>query len=112
MKVLVTIASEQIWPQIVPFYIVKPERVVILHSANLAKSKKPAKRLADFFRGGEASASRVNVILREMSELDYPDFINDDISDSDEVYVNLTGGLKTPPPPSPSGGRPTGTPLR
>lgn len=95
MKVLVTIASEQIWPQIVPFYIVKPERVVILHSANLAKSKKPAKRLADFFRGGEASASRVNVILREMSELDYPDFINDDISDSDEVYVNLTGGLKT-----------------
>lgn len=95
MKVLVTIASEQIWPQIIPFYVIKPEKVVIIHSGNFEKSKNQANRLADFWRNEETKLCCNSVILREMKELDYPDFLSSEISSTDEVFVNLTGGLKT-----------------
>ena len=95
MKILVTISSEQIWPQIIPFYVVKPDKIVILHTVNLEKSKKPAERLADFLKGENLIPSPENIILKEIREIDYPGVLDAEIRDSDEIFVNLTGGLKT-----------------
>jgi len=46
---LITLASKQIWPQVLSVMHLKPERVLLLHSNDQAESKGPAQRLKRFF---------------------------------------------------------------
>jgi len=42
---LLSLASKQIWPQVLAVAHVKPERLVVLHSEDIPESKGPAQRL-------------------------------------------------------------------
>lgn len=47
--ILLTLASRQIWPQVLAVAHLKPARVVLLHSQDAAESKGPAQRLQRLF---------------------------------------------------------------
>ncbi|HOX00914.1 MAG TPA: hypothetical protein P5555_00035 [Candidatus Paceibacterota bacterium] len=47
--ILLSLASKQIWPQVLAVAQLKPERVVLLHSGDPDESKNPAQRLKRFF---------------------------------------------------------------
>jgi len=47
--ILLSLASKQIWPQVLAVAQLKPERVVLLHSGDADESKDPAQRLKRFF---------------------------------------------------------------
>src|SRR3989442_2351817 len=46
---LLSLASMQIWPQVLSVAHLKPERVSLLHSEEASESKDPARRLKRFF---------------------------------------------------------------
>ena len=46
---LLTLASKQIWPQVLAVARLKPKRLFLLHSADAAESKGPAQRLKRLF---------------------------------------------------------------
>jgi hypothetical protein len=46
--ILLSLASRQIWPQVLLVAHLKPERLILLHSADPAESKGPAQRLKRF----------------------------------------------------------------
>lgn len=48
-RTLVTIASRQVWPQILATLHIAPRRLVLLHSGDERESAQPAKRLRTFF---------------------------------------------------------------
>lgn len=63
MTTLLTLVSKQVWPQILAVAHLKPQRVVLLHSAEQSESATPAKRLKKLFdqsglvpRGGTRTA--------------------------------------------------------
>jgi len=47
--ILFSLASKQIWPQVLAVAQLKPERIVLLHSEDSMESKGPAQRLKRFF---------------------------------------------------------------
>jgi hypothetical protein len=47
--ILLSVASKQIWPQVLAVAHLKPERVFLLHSEDAAESQGPAQRLKRFF---------------------------------------------------------------
>lgn len=97
---LLTLASKQIWPQVLAVAHLKPERVFLLHSEDVSESKGPAQRLKRFFddsglvpRGGTrlelVSDSDFDAIERRLDELQRVH----QLSWADCV-VNFTGGNK------------------
>ncbi len=52
--ILLSLASKQIWPQVLSVAHLKPERVFLLHSEEASESKDPAQRLKRFFDGAES----------------------------------------------------------
>src|SRR2546425_10184745 len=50
---LLSLASKQIWPQVLSVAHLKPERVFLLHSEEASESKDPAQRLKRFFDDAE-----------------------------------------------------------
>lgn len=44
--ILLSLASKQIWPQILSLLYIKPERIILLHSADAGESRLPAQRVA------------------------------------------------------------------
>lgn len=104
MKVLITIASEQVWPQIVPVYhlINKDktifDKIIIVHSHNTARSEEPAKRLETFIK--EHKLSKEIYLQQVEEETDFSEPLNNLVSKlditaaDDDVYVNLTCGTK------------------
>jgi len=92
MKTLITISSEQVWPQIIPVYQIRPDRVIILHTGNKYKSEAPAQRLKEFF-ALKGLVPVENIKLHLIAENEYPNVL-DAYKDDEEVIVNLTGGKK------------------
>ena len=46
---LLSLASKQIWPQVLAVAHLKPDRLLLLHSEDTIESKGPAQRLRRFF---------------------------------------------------------------
>ncbi len=97
---LLTLASKQIWPQVLAVAHLKPERVILLHSGDVTESKGPAQRLKRFFdesglvpRGGTRleliGDSDFEGIERRLDEVQRGHQVR-----LDECVVNFTGGNK------------------
>jgi hypothetical protein len=48
MKTMITIASKQIWPQVLCVSHIRPEHIILLHSNDEQESSIPARRLNKF----------------------------------------------------------------
>ncbi|MFO1498742.1 MAG: hypothetical protein U1G07_10175 [Verrucomicrobiota bacterium] len=98
--ILLTIASRQIWPQVLAVAHLKPERVFLLHSEDAAESKGPAQRLKRLFRDS-GLVREENVQLETIPHDDFSaiETCFDDIVarhqlNLGECAVNFTGGNK------------------
>ncbi len=97
---LLSLASKQIWPQVLAVAHLKPDRVLLLHSEDLAESKGPAQRLKRFFddsglvpKGGSqlelVSHTDFSAIESRFDEIIAAHQLN-----LGECVVNFTGGNK------------------
>jgi hypothetical protein len=93
---LISLASRQVWPQILAVKHFHPERLILIHSNNEIESKQPAERLKAFFH-------RTGILPEGAVELDT--ISHDDFQDisikldqytytSVNVVANITGGNK------------------
>ncbi len=83
-RTLLTLASRQIWPQILAVLHIGPTNVLLLHSENRPESKDPAQRLKRFFdASGLVSKGRTR-----MQEIPYNHF---------KGILNVLRGLKVDP---------------
>jgi hypothetical protein len=97
---LLSLASRQIWPQVLAVLHARPQRLVLFHSAEEAASKRPAERLREFFQGG-AIASPPDVELLRVPHDRFQEVV-DAVADAAERWdldqgnrrVHLTGGNK------------------
>jgi hypothetical protein len=98
--ILLSLASRQIWPQVLAVAHLKPARLILLHSDDAAESKGPAQRLKRFFddsglvpKGGTRleliSDSDFDAVERRMDELQRVHQLP-----LAECVVNFTGGNK------------------
>lgn len=98
--ILLSLASKQIWPQVLTVARLKPARLFLLHSEDAAESKGPAQRLKRFFdnsglvpKGGtrleEISDADFNAVERRLDDLAAVQQLN-----LGECLLNLTGGNK------------------
>jgi hypothetical protein len=98
--ILLTLASKQVWPQILAAAHLKPRRVILLHSDDPIESKGPAQRLKVLFE--EANLAPQGAV--QLETIPHDDFAAieerfDDIIASHQVnlsdcVVNFTGGNK------------------
>ncbi|MBK9138140.1 MAG: DUF1887 family protein [Verrucomicrobia bacterium] len=97
---LLSLASKQIWPQVLAAAHLKPAQFFLLHSEDLAESRGPAQRLKRFFdnsglvpKGGtrleEISDSDFNAVERRLDELAATRQFN-----LGDCVLNFTGGNK------------------
>lgn len=97
---LLTLASKQIWPQVLAVAHLKPERLFLLHSENPGESRGPARRLKRFFDKsqlipkGETRLERIphddfDAIEKRFDELAAERQLN-----LGECRLNFTGGNK------------------
>ncbi len=100
MVTLLSLASRQIWPQVLSVLHVKPERLVLLHSTEEAESKRPAERLKNFLEGS-GLLKQGNVALSQIPHDSFSgvreaiaDFAADHSLDESNCLMNLTGGNK------------------
>ncbi|MCC6235629.1 MAG: DUF1887 family protein [Verrucomicrobiales bacterium] len=99
---LLSLASKQIWPQVLAVLHERPERLVLFHSTEQSESLGPAERLRDFFQS--AALPGVNpptVDLRPVPHDRFPQVVDALATVSEEsslngsnCRVNLTGGNK------------------
>ena len=97
---LLSLASRQIWPQVLAVLHARPERLVLFHSDEESESKRPAERLRDFFQAGGTSHAPI-VELRRVPHDRFRDVV-DAFADAAEQWslddtncrVHLTGGNK------------------
>ncbi len=100
MTTLLSLASRQIWPQVLAVAHLKPDRVFLLHSEDLAESKGPAQRLKRFF-DSSGLAPTGGTRLEPVSHTDFSAIESrfDEIVAAHqlnlgECIVNITGGNK------------------
>lgn len=98
--VLYTIASRQIWPQLLAVLHLKPEKVFLFHSDDEAESKKPAQHLKKFFDKTEI-IPKGNTKLCPIPHDDFSkveeSFDNVQAENQiplDSIVLNFTGGNK------------------
>jgi len=97
---LLSLASKQIWPQVLAVAHLKPERVFLLHSEDVAESKGPAQRLKRFFDdSGLVPKGGTRLALISDSDFDAIERRLDDLQREHrlplpECMVNITGGNK------------------
>lgn len=95
-----TIASRQIWPQILAVLYIKPDRVFLLHSRDEIESSKPAQRLKRFLTKtqiiapGNARLYKIpfddfNGVEKELDKIQIAEGIS-----FDSLIFNITGGNK------------------
>ena len=98
--ILLSLASKQIWPQVLTVAHLKPEQLILLHSEDAAESKGPAQRLKRFFdhsglvpKGGTrmvlVSDSDFNAVEESLDELQRVQQLP-----LEDCVVNITGGNK------------------
>ena len=97
---LLSLASKQIWPQVLAVAHLKPDRVLLLHSEDVAESKGPAQRLQRLF-DDSGLVPKGGTQLELISHADFTTIENrfDEIVAGNklnlgECVVNFTGGNK------------------
>ena len=97
---LLTLASKQIWPQVLAVAHLKPTQLVLLHTDHSEESRLPAQRLKRLFEDS-GLVPKGGIRLEEIPDSDFPGIERrlDDIQRSrqiplDESIVNITGGNK------------------
>ncbi|CAB4243094.1 conserved protein of unknown function [Methylacidimicrobium sp. AP8] len=94
--VLFTLASRQIWPQVLGVLHLRPARLVLLHSADRLESKGPAQRLKRFFDKNDLLPKGGTT----MEEIPYDDFegilrrLDSLEADPARSLLHFTGGNK------------------
>lgn len=98
--ILLSLASKQIWPQVLSVAHLKPERVLLLHSGDVAESKGPAQRLNRLFeesglvpKGGTQLESIPHDDFSAI-ESRFDEIVAAHRLNLGECVVNLTGGNK------------------
>ncbi|MGC8828158.1 MAG: hypothetical protein ACP5TE_00090 [Verrucomicrobiia bacterium] len=98
--VIYTIASKQIWPQVLAVLHLKPEKVFLFHSDDEVESKKPAQHLKKFFDKSEI-VPKGNTKLCPIPHDDFSkveesfDNVQTEHQISlDSIVLNFTGGNK------------------
>lgn len=97
---LLTLASRQVWPQVLSVLHVRPEVLVLLHSGEESESRRPADRLKQFFVATGLLRSN-SVVLRRVPHDQFKGVVDglDNVAEELELdgtncQVNLTGGNK------------------
>ena len=99
-RILLSLASKQIWPQVLTVAHFKPDQLILLHSEDSAESKAPAQRLKRFFddsglvpKGGTRmeliSDSDFHAVEQCINELQRTKRLS-----LEDCVVNITGGNK------------------
>ncbi len=97
---LFSLASKQIWPQVLSVAHLKPERVFLLHSGDPVESKGPAQRLKRFFdRSGLVPKGATSLETISDTDFDAVERRLDELQRAQqlplsECVVNVTGGNK------------------
>ncbi len=98
--VVLSLASKQVWPQILAVLHERPEKLVLLHSEDDTESRLPAQHLKKFFERTELIA-KGNVKLETIPANDFAGVEKalDEIAarhsqNLDEAQLNFTGGNK------------------
>lgn len=97
---LLSLASRQIWPQVLVVCHLKPSRLFLLHSEDQSESKKPAERLKNFFyKTGLLAAGTVSLVKIEYNDFGSIEKRLEDLNieqqfDLDTTVLNFTGGNK------------------
>lgn len=97
---LLSLASKQIWPQVLAVAHLKPQRLLLLHSEDPAESKGPAQRLKRFFDdSGLVPKGGTRLELVSDSDFDAIERRLDELQRSHQLpladcVVNFTGGNK------------------
>jgi hypothetical protein len=97
---LLSLASKQIWPQVLSVLHVRPQRLILFHSAEEGESKRPAERLKEFFE----SSWKLTPVAVQSRHVPHDRFrgVVDAFASAAEEHglddsnctVNLTGGNK------------------
>jgi hypothetical protein len=97
---LLSLASRQIWPQVLSVFNVLPSRLILFHSAEEAESKRPAERLKAFFEAPD-SPHPMSVELRSIPHDRFGGIVDGMAGAAEEhgldesnCRVNITGGNK------------------
>lgn len=99
MKTLVTLVSQQIWPQLHALPLLRPDRLLLLHSGNLRHGINPAQRiqaqLNRWHHKLQLDWAPASVECREISDHDYS-AIQETLDQLDPLpfALHLTGGNK------------------
>jgi hypothetical protein len=98
--ILLSLASKQIWPQVLAVAHLRPQRLFLLHSEDAAESRSPAQRLKRFF-DDSGLVSKGGTRLEAISDSDFDAIEHrlDEIQRSHQLpladcVVNFTGGNK------------------
>ncbi|HYT61837.1 MAG TPA: hypothetical protein VEL06_16785 [Haliangiales bacterium] len=97
---LLSLASKQIWPQVLAVAHLAPERVFLLHSEDAVESKGPAQRLKRLFDGNELvprGATHLEPVPHDdfsAIESRFDEIIAKHQLNLEECLVNFTGGNK------------------
>lgn len=101
--VLLSLASRQVWPQVLVAAQLDAERVLLLHSADTRESSGPARRLETYFGTSRAGSGPIPVTLREVPSDDFhaikkrlSDLVRDPDLDlgASRLVLHFTGGNK------------------
>jgi hypothetical protein len=97
---LLTLASKQIWPQVLAVLHMRPQRLVLFHSSEETESKQPAERLRAFFESGavpDAPCAELQLVPHDSFKA-VVDALADTAArldlDAPNCQVHLTGGNK------------------
>lgn len=98
--ILISLASRQIWPQVLAALHLRPASVVLLHSDDVQESRAPARRLKRFFdKNGPTPDGAVS--METISDSDFTAIENrlDELAAArswnlGDTVLNLTGGNK------------------
>ena len=97
---LISLASRQIWPQVLSVLNEIPSRLILFHSSDQAESKRPAERLKAFFEA-PAFPHPMTVELRSIPHDRFGEIVDAIAKAADEhgldegnCRVNITGGNK------------------
>ncbi|MBI2928887.1 MAG: DUF1887 family protein [Verrucomicrobia bacterium] len=97
---LLSLASKQIWPQVLAVAHLQPDSVLLLHSEDLAESKGPAQRLKRLFDDG-GLVPKGGTLLELVSDSDFAaiercleDLQRNHQLPLSDCVVNFTGGNK------------------
>ena len=97
---MLSLASRQVWPQILGVVEFKPRRLILLHSSHKEESEEPARRLVDFFcqagllKSDEMALEEIShnqfVLIQEQLE----EVSRRHALDTTRCMLNFTGGNK------------------